>query len=767
MSPRRAPARLAAALALALVAAAPAAARAGAVEEVEARLRALQDDAARLESGAAPAEAGPAERARRALAAGRARLAVSDHARAAALLAEAAEAPALEGTADGAEALWLLAQALDGQGSTAAAARAFERVAALRGPREREALPRAVDAAFRAGRYDRAAALADRARALLGKLPPDLAYTAAKAAFRRRDLPDAERRRRALAALEAVPAPHHLAAAYLQGVLQLEAGARDAAVARFEGCTRLDGKEPRQRELRELCHLALARLYGDAGRTAEAISQYQRVSRDSPRFDEALYELAWTWVRAKKHALALRTAALLADLAPESPLAPEALLLQGRLELELGHWRPAVESYERVVSRWGPVRDELEAILAAGEDPLRSFNEIVGRPDAGLEAAAVLPPLARRWAAEDGGLERALGVVGALEEGRRDLGEATELSARLGAALSAEGEGTPRAREALARADAVANGLLLARAALARAEEAELGLEAGDRAELASLRAARQPLEGRLAALPASAAAADERVRRARAGIDALDAEAFRLGFEARAESAAIAGTRGWLERRAPAARDPSDRAAVAEELRRQREIVSGYAEEARQLRLDLALAEDAARAQAASAGDEKLRSAFAARLAEEEALLARARQGRPAAGRLEAVDAARGRAAALEAATAAARSRLAAQAAAGREALRAQAQAQADELGREQAELERLQEEVRRAVGRVTTRSLERVRGQFQQLVLEADVGLVDVAWARKRDRAERIQQLSAQKQAELDRLDAEARGAPGKVER
>jgi hypothetical protein len=38
---------------------------------------------------------------------------------------------------------------------------------------------------------------------------------------------------------------------------------------------------------------------------------------------------------------------------------------------------------------------------------------------------------------------------------------------------------------------------------------------------------------------------------------------------------------------------------------------------------------------------------------------------------------------------------------------------------------------------------------------VLQADVGVVDVAWSRKRARLDRIQQLSMQKAAALDELD------------
>jgi hypothetical protein len=52
-------------------------------------------------------------------------------------------------------------------------------------------------------------------------------------------------------------------------------------------------------------------------------------------------------------------------------------------------------------------------------------------------------------------------------------------------------------------------------------------------------------------------------------------------------------------------------------------------------------------------------------------------------------------------------------------------------------------------------------VRRDFYDLVLRADVGLNDVAWTRKRDRLDRIQQLSKQQVEELKELEQQFRPA------
>jgi hypothetical protein len=72
---------------------------------------------------------------------------------------------------------------------------------------------------------------------------------------------------------------------------------------------------------------------------------------------------------------------------------------------------------------------------------------------------------------------------------------------------------------------------------------------------------------------------------------------------------------------------------------------------------------------------------------------------------------------------------------------------------------LDGVQASAKDLVGRIAVRALQDVRAQFYGLVLKADVGVVDVAWSRKRVRLEKIQQLSMQQASELDQLEREYR--------
>jgi hypothetical protein len=64
---------------------------------------------------------------------------------------------------------------------------------------------------------------------------------------------------------------------------------------------------------------------------------------------------------------------------------------------------------------------------------------------------------------------------------------------------------------------------------------------------------------------------------------------------------------------------------------------------------------------------------------------------------------------------------------------------------------------ETRNLVGRIAFDSFRRVQKSFYDLVLKADVGVVDVSFQRKQDKTSDIQKKSAAKDRELKQLDEE----------
>ena len=757
-----------AAAALAVVALAAPPARADRLEAAERAATSLEGQLAELELALArPVETSAAAAARHA-ADGEAQYRLGDWLHASLLLTAAVDAPELQGAPERVRALPFLADALRRQGDFGAAGARYAAYLAIPGAPERaQALAGALECAVRERRMEEVARLATEAeQAFGGALPPETAYLAAKAFWYRRDLSPADRAARGVEALASVKAPFDLEARYLQGALLVDASRLDDALERFRSCAAAVPGDARQIEARDQCRLAVGRVLGAQGKWDEAVAAYLSIPAESRAIDEALYEAAWMQVKARRFGLALHTTSAVSDLAPESALAPEANILEGHLLLKLGKYAAATEAYNRVINTYAPVRDELDAVLTMHEDPIRYFNELLGRQGQSFDVAAVLPPAAVRWAAAEPGVPQALALVQDLEAARREVRDADALTERIDVAVARSGgvDAFASLSEAWAGAEAARNesAWLEAEAADRAVEVAGGALAPGPRGDLAQARAARDALARRFASLPRSLEDVRDRKERLQDRSARAERLAYQSGLAVDGLKRAIAGTELWLEEhRAEITTDAGGRQEMTEELRKHRAVVAGYEEELRTLRDELAQARDGAVSVAALEQEARLREEVRALAARELELAGTARAGLAPAGEAELrrVDALVARAAAAR--ERAARVEEKVRASAGQRALQLKQAVEEERVAlvAEAKALDDIQSDGRELLGRLAFRSFSAVREQFYRLVLKADVGIVDIAWARKRERVEKIQQLSMQKSAELQQLDDDFR--------
>jgi tetratricopeptide (TPR) repeat protein len=717
----------------------------------------------------------PAARARRQFTAGEAQFQLGDWLHATVLLYGALEEAGFQASPDAPRALLHLGDSLRHQGSCGSALGPYQEVlrqadATLR----TAALIGTLDCRIKLRRVEDLQPLLDAARAeLAGGQPAELAYLIGKATAFRTDLSPGQRLEQGLTAFGAVGPPYHLAAAYFQGSLLVEAGALGAAGERFEACLALRGDDPKQVEIRELCAMAAARVYAAQGKFAESLDRYQLVPLDSPRLDESLYETAWGHVRAGRQEQALRTVSMILDLAPGSRLAPEATILTGHLQLRLGRYGEAGESFNRVINTYSPVRDEIDAVVNLVSDPAQYFKELIGRQGKAFEVASVLPPVAVQWASAQPDVGRALEVAAALDATRQDLVDSFQVINRVDALLN-RGEGldaVPLARDGWINADAIENGTARVRGQIAdrAADLAAPQLSPAGRAELERLRQARRQLQPRLDQLPRTGLEVEARARRMRTRVDLAQKAAFQLAVQVDGAEAAVAGIEAWvIKYRLELGADSARRGELGAELREHRGFVSGYAEALRTLRQEIAEAHDAAGGMAQALGDASLRQEYLALVVRERALV---RPVVAALARGDAEELARGAALGdrLDRADAAAerlKDRFAAVARRNAVAVGGWVAAERSGLLRQQEELAQADGEAREVVGRIALGSFRAVSAQLYRLVLKADVGIVDVAWSRKRERVDRIQQISRQKTSELESLDRDFRTVLREVE-
>jgi hypothetical protein len=83
--------------------------------------------------------------------------------------------------------------------------------------------------------------------------------------------------------------------------------------------------------------------------------------------------------------------------------------------------------------------------------------------------------------------------------------------------------------------------------------------------------------------------------------------------------------------------------------------------------------------------------------------------------------------------------------------------QAESDRVAGYRAELVSLNDEAEEVIGGVTFANFTNVRKRFYELILKADVGIIDVAWMRKEEHGTRRNELTRNRLNEIKALDDE----------
>lgn len=565
---------------------------------------------------------------------------------------------------------------------------------------------------------------------------------------------DAARAEQARAGFASVGAqsPYHAQARYFIGVLQVLGGKLPDAIGSFRYVAGLAPKTEEQRRVVELARLAVGRLSYELDQLDAAIVAYEAIPRVSPLFDTALYELAWVYIRLGDSTRAEQALEVLSVAAPDSRHIPDGKLLRANLLLRDGILKRADEVFEEVARQFEPVREKLDERLAAHEDALTFFKQLVRDNLEVFDVAAFLPPEAQRWASAEGDMQRAMETLSDLSQCRQLVRETTSLVQRLDAALSVPspvavfGDLRPHRERTLV----LRNRLSLARKRLAAVDEAATARLSS--AELTQVRARRRELESSLAAFPvdqesidARAVAADTVYGKLAKQLNSLLVEL--LGMEARATA-----TERYLD---TTKRTDAPSETVRTELGAQRAAIADY-----RRRIDELSAVVATARLQVGVGDQSfvleaaLRSEHTALVGTERALLA-GLGARPDTR----LDTAFRRVAAVEAALDAHDAAVDAVVAERIREMRVvidEERIKLDGYRARMAELEARSEDV---VGGIALANYQAVRQRFYDLVMRADVGTVDVAWAVREEHRMRAEQLTRERLRVLKTLEDEYR--------
>ncbi|MBN2494758.1 MAG: tetratricopeptide repeat protein [Deltaproteobacteria bacterium] len=579
--------------------------------------------------------------------------------------------------------------------------------------------------------------------------------------------------------------PYFLQARYYLGVVLIRQGKLEEALAIYDDLVRQPTRREKEKDVVDLAHMARGRLLHDLGREEKALDAFQAIPHTSIHFDDALIEICWTYVKIAERAEApeerkrwfteaFRTLEILEVSTPDSTLVPRARLMKGHIMEKMGDYEKAVEIFGAVSSSYSSIKKELDDLIARHEDPVRYFNEIAGKNLESFDLSAYLPPVAVKWMSRQEEMSAALGVMKDIDVGRRFVKEARSLLKKLDTLLADKRDRInlfPLLREGAKRTIEVDNARVILERNLAHLEERVVMeyLSASERRAIEKARRDRETLEKKIEGLPTTRKAMDTREDHIRRRIEGLEQSVYQSSIALKGMKAQLTAMDEWL-------REHEKELAGREEAVRdfREEIRRGWAM-ANQLQKDLdhlneKLVTERARAGLASEAqskEEQLRREYSDALALERKLAEQIheRLGPEGTAHIAAINEMRLRSDKLRRKLVTIRGKLDAMVDVEAKKLVEQAAEERRNLESYEAALAKLEKESEMLAGEVAYKALEEVRQRFYRLVLDADVGILDVAWGRKQSTTKKISELGRKLGAERKRLYEEFKGVLNQV--
>ncbi|MEZ4401376.1 MAG: tetratricopeptide repeat protein [Kofleriaceae bacterium] len=538
--------------------------------------------------------------------------------------------------------------------------------------------------------------------------------------------------------------------------------------------------------VKELAQLALGRLYYERDQPTKAIDTYLLIDRKSDLFPDALYEVAWVYVKAQQYDKALRALELLALADPTSQRLPTVRILEGNLRIRKAQGihekvvagldtgsASGTEEYDKATKLFAATHalyaephDELAKIIAANEDPQDFLAQITGRSSETFQVNATMPEIAAAWIRDEPNINRVMTVETDLGDIQSEIHEAEATINRLDAVLGSANRVNvfPSLATKLSRSTELYEELLAMRGRLADEERALAG-KGNPGAQLAPLEALtqrRKALAAQLKAMPDAALAYGARVEKAQEDFNGVDQQAAEVQVTIETTQATVVALDKFLKDTA----EPNEPAAKAAWMTQRLEAakvitelnleLAGMHQELDAIRREVVLGRDAAGStDEVSVRARALRDQLRTALADEHRVATRLSLADPSRGAKlgQLVDRADAAMTNLDRVNATVDKIV--------EAALAEVK---DTLTYEKAELASYRREFllyeaesHALGGTVLGQSFRDVKAKFYDVLVRSDVGGVDVGWSLKEESDEDLSRVSLEKAREIKQLQGE----------
>ena len=225
-------------------------------------------------------------------------------------------------------------------------------------------------------------------------------------------------------------------ARYMLGVLDVIAQDFDSALAHFDSVNSSILKFRGSDDVQALAMLAKARIYYELTQWSKALDCYQKVSENSKYFADVLYEMGWTHVRLEDYLAAQQKFELLLLAYPEDKHALETRRLMADLKRELGQYDEALASYQKIIDEFDPVMEQMESEASQLEARKIRLQQIIESEQ--FNNVQIVPERAKGLIAVGTDVDRVEVMIDSLCESDANTIESDNIVAEINAALMSE-----------------------------------------------------------------------------------------------------------------------------------------------------------------------------------------------------------------------------------------------------------------------------------------------------------------------------------------
>jgi tetratricopeptide (TPR) repeat protein len=623
--------------------------------------------------------------------------------------------------------------------------------------REQQALQRLVEIALRTGDFDNV----DGYLARLEKIPPNdlepsVPYVRGKYLYFR-DKPD-----QATGIFNAIPPSnaYYLQSRYFVGTMQVKKGDLGAASLTFDSILRIQPQNEADKDVQDLARLATARIYYERRQFDKAREAYGAISRTSKYSADALYEATWTAIKANDFVSAYRNLDLMLLQNPDSPMAPELRLLKGNLHLRLANFFLASESFSETRDEFEPIHRQLQTTLQRSQVETGYFESLIGKGMEKFDISVFIPPSAVKFVKGEPDVARMLVLADEVGTLQKDIKDSEQIVGRLERTVGGQGKVGifPDLASTRAKSTEILNQLLDLRRKFVGQIRGTLAssLSGEDKQALEQISAERASLEAELQNLPMSAEGLRDRERNARTALTDLDGRTSEFNVQVQGmEAELVAIEQYFIRSRAEQKIRPEDLQGPVSELRSE---VGKLHQQLERVRNDLADAGREFGAGGAAASSERTSTVRLADIMKREQDVYQRGRERLSGGDQRSMDVVYGILSRVDViqthlvdfdgkVDATADRRLA--------VIKQNISAEKAELAEVTGKLGGVLSESQNVGGGLATAMLGRVTERFYDVVVQSDVGLVDVSWGLKDQKSTNLSKLINQQKLELKSVD------------